>query len=68
MKSYSSIAENKQKDLNIYDSEEIILEVKDLKVNFKMDEGILEAVSGVDFIIKKVEHLALLVRVVVEKA
>lgn len=53
MKSYSSIAENKQKDLNIYDSEEIILEVKDLKVNFKMDEGILEAVSGVDFIIKK---------------
>ncbi|MEK3890526.1 ABC transporter ATP-binding protein [Bacillus sp. FSL K6-3431] len=59
MKSYSSIAENKQKDLNIYDSEEIILEVKDLKVNFKMDEGILEAVSGVDFIIKKSRTLGI---------
>ena len=36
-----------------------IIEVKDLKINIKMDEGTLTAVRGVDFEIKKGETLGL---------
>ena len=36
-----------------------IVEVKDLKINIKIDEGTLTAVRGVDFEIKKGETLGL---------
>lgn len=38
---------------------EIIIQVKDLKVNITLDEGLLTAVRGVDFEIKKGETLGL---------
>lgn len=34
-------------------SEKVILDVRDLKVHFKMDEGIVTAVNGVDFSIRE---------------
>lgn len=39
--------------------DDTIIEVKDLKINIKIDEGILTAVRGVDFEIKKGETLGL---------
>lgn len=41
------------------DNKETVIEVKDLKINIKMDEGTLTAVRGVDFHIKKGETLGL---------
>ena len=32
---------------------DVILEVKDAKIHFDMDEGLLKAVDGVDFVIRK---------------
>lgn len=32
---------------------DILLEVKDLKVHFKLDEGLLKAVDGVDFVVRE---------------
>ena len=32
---------------------DILLEVKDLRVHFKLDEGLLKAVNGVDFVVVK---------------
>ncbi|MGI6173623.1 MAG: ABC transporter ATP-binding protein [Christensenellales bacterium] len=32
---------------------DIILEVKDLKVHFQLDEGLLKAVNGVDFVVRE---------------
>ena len=34
-------------------SEDVILAMEDVKVHFDMDEGLLKAVDGVDFVIKK---------------
>ncbi|MCM3111222.1 ABC transporter ATP-binding protein [Lederbergia lenta] len=47
------ILDSKQFGSDIYEDDEIILEVNHLKVNFQLDEGLLEAVSGVDFQLKK---------------
>ncbi|MBS4199279.1 ABC transporter ATP-binding protein [Bacillus sp. FJAT-49732] len=51
------------KEQNIYskieDSDEIILETNNLKVHFKLDEGLLEAVNGVDIRIKKKKTLGI---------
>ena len=33
--------------------EDVILEMQDVKIHFDMDEGLLKAVDGVDFVIKK---------------
>lgn len=41
------------------DNKETVIEVKDLKINIKMDEGTLTAVRGVNFHIKKGETLGL---------
>ena len=41
------------------DNEETIIEVKDLKVSIKMEEGILTPVRGVNFTIKRGETLGL---------
>lgn len=41
------------------DDRETIIQVKDLKINIKLDEGTLTAVRGVDFSIKKGETLGL---------
>ena len=38
---------------------DIILEVKDLKVHFKLDEGLLKAVNGVDFVVREGRTLGL---------
>ncbi len=36
-------------NLSIHNNKDIILEVNDLKVTYKLDEGLLKAVNGVDF-------------------
>lgn len=41
------------------DNKETVIEVKDLKINIKLEEGILTAVRGVNFDIKKGETLGL---------
>ncbi len=38
---------------------DIILEVKDLKVHFKLDEGLLKAVDGVDFVVRQGKTLGI---------
>ena len=40
-------------NLSIHNNKDIILEVNDLKVTYKLDEGLLKAVNGVDFKIIK---------------
>ena len=38
---------------------DIILEVKDLRVHFQLDEGLLKAVNGVDFVVREGKTLGL---------
>jgi len=44
---------------NLENNDEIILETKNLKVHFKLDEGLLQAVDGVDIRIKKKKTLGI---------
>jgi len=46
-------------ETSINDDEEIILEVNNLKTYFKLDEGILKAVDGVDFQLRKGKTLGI---------
>ncbi|MFY0762335.1 ABC transporter ATP-binding protein [Metabacillus dongyingensis] len=46
-------------ETSINDNEEIILEVNNLKTYFKLDEGILKAVDGVDLQLKKGKTLGI---------
>jgi peptide/nickel transport system ATP-binding protein len=41
------------------DNEDVILELKDVKVHFHLDEGVLKAVDGVDFKIRKGKTLGI---------
>ena len=38
---------------------DILLEVKDLKVHFQLDEGLLKAVDGVDFVVREGKTLGI---------
>lgn len=55
----ANVERQKISQKHIQENEDIILEVKDLKVHFKLDEGLLEAVSGVDFKLSKGKTLGI---------
>ncbi|GIN71817.1 dipeptide/oligopeptide/nickel ABC transporter ATP-binding protein [Bacillus sp. J14TS2] len=46
-------------DSTIHQDDEVILEVTNLNIHFPLEEGILEAVSGVDFKLKKKKTLGI---------